>query len=147
MAVYIPAGRRRRRLLAAMAGALAVGLLAGGLIGRFSAPDVHDSVKAARARAHTVVDLLDSLPSEYEATRKGAPGKSDTTIQRSIGDIDRSLAAAIAKAPWLGSSTKRDLGAALSRLRSDAAAKLDAVSFAADVRRATGLVSASFGIS
>ena len=50
MALYVPAGRRRRNVILGLVGALIVGLIIGGVIGRVTAPTVSDRSRACRTR-------------------------------------------------------------------------------------------------
>ncbi len=48
MALYVPAGRRRRNFIIGLVGALIVGLIIGALLGRVSAPTVSDKVSSVQ---------------------------------------------------------------------------------------------------
>jgi len=103
MALYVSAGRRRRRLVGAAAGALLAGLLLGGLVGRFSAPTAADGAAEAKRSAAQASGLLDALPFHYEQMMAGEldpvsfQASLDDGIERASAQLDR----AVATAPWL----------------------------------------------
>jgi len=144
--VYIPAGKRRRRVAMVVAAGVVVGILLGLLIGRATAPGLSDGVSKARNAASTVVDALDSLPIEYERTLQGAAGKSDATFTASLDRVDHTLDDAIAKAEWFGPSAKQRLHAAVAKVRADAVARVSTSQFGDGVTAATRAVDDEFGI-
>lgn len=146
MAVYIPAGRRRRRVAVLVAVGVIVGVVVGLLVGRATAPDFHEGVSHARDRAGDVIDVLDSLPSEYAALHKGQAGKSTASILHGVDDADTKLRAAIGKAEWLGPSGKQRLHAGLETVRADVTSHAAPSKLEADVRAATKVIDDEFGI-
>jgi hypothetical protein len=118
VALYIPAAKRRRRLILLIGAGVVVGLLVGVLVGRLTAPGLSDGIHAAQSRAQRTTGLLESLPTEYEATQQGAQGKSAATFRQSLDQLDADLEAAIAKAKWLGPSARKRLRAAVATVRS-----------------------------
>lgn len=118
MALYIPAAKRRRRLFLMIAAGVVAGVVVGLLVGRLTAPGLTDGIHAAQSRAQRTTALLESLPTEYEATMSGAQGKSPATFRHSLDTLDADLDAAIAKARWLGPSARKRLHTAVATVRS-----------------------------
>lgn len=147
MAVYIPAGRRRRRAIGAAVALLIVGLVVGVLIGRWTAPTFTDGVSSARDRAHDVIDELNTLPGEYERLQSGAAGKSPATFEASIAHAHGTLDGAIAKATWFGPAAKAQMRAALDKLVDDTRRNVPAAELDQDVTTASALIADEFGIS
>jgi len=146
VAVYIPAGKRRRRIALLVVGGLALGMLLGVLIGRATAPSYSDGVASGRQAGADVVIALDSLPIEYSGTVQGAAGKSPQVFDASLSRIDMMLNDAIAKAKWFGPVGTGRLQAAVAILRRDTAAKVDPAQFAADVKTVVTTIQGEFGL-
>lgn len=147
MAVYIPAGKRRRRVAVLVVAAVIVGVVVGLIVGRATAPDLSEGVSHARGRAGEVIDVLDSLPSEYEALHNHQPGKSTASILHGVDDAETRLRAAIDKAEWLGPSGKQRLHASLDKVRADVTGHAPPSTLQADVRAATRVIDDEFGIA
>ncbi len=103
MSLYIPESRRRRRLLLYALGALAVGLLVGGLIGRLSAPSVQDQVNAVQGDAQATAAGLRVI-ALHDQAGVGAGG-TDLILQRTQTE----LADEFDRAPWLSQTTRSAL--------------------------------------
>src|ERR1700709_2801189 len=102
MAMYIPPGRKRRRLLLWIGASVVVGLVIGGILGRVTAPTVEDKVKGARDDAAAAVAQLQALPPEYEKQLSGSSefekgGGVDDALTRTRSQLDD----AISSAPWI----------------------------------------------
>lgn len=117
MAIYMPAGRRRRRAALAMGAAFVVGLVLGGLIGRLTAPSVEDRVGDVRSEARSVQGELQAMPINYEKELQ-----QETQFEQGGGVTDalararRQLDGALADAPWLGRDSRASARAALTTL-------------------------------
>ncbi len=108
MALYIPAGRRRRRTALATILALALGLGLGAVAGRVAAPTVGDQVRATRADARATAAGLRVLVLHDESgalANDQGDGGAGLVLQRTR----KGLTSAFAKAPWLGARDRTDL--------------------------------------
>src|SRR4051812_42832777 len=72
MALYVPAGRRRRNRAIALAATAVVAVVVGFLIGRVTAPTVDDRVSDVQADARAVVGTLAATPNEYRKEQAGS---------------------------------------------------------------------------
>ena len=103
MALYIPEGRRRRRLLIAASGALVLGLVVGGLAGRLSAPSIQDRVTTVRSDAQQTSAGLRVI-ALHDSAGTGSGGAA-LVLRRTRTE----LAAEFAKAPWMSKATRTAL--------------------------------------
>jgi len=121
MALYIPAGARKRRTVLIALGAVAVGLLLGFGIGRTTAPTPTEKIRSAQADAREVSSGLRVLALHDEAgaiaTRGSGDGGASLVLDRAHDD----LRTAIQAAPWISQREADKLLAALATLsaRSD----------------------------
>ncbi|MEO7555691.1 MAG: hypothetical protein ABIV94_03690 [Acidimicrobiales bacterium] len=118
MALYIPAGRRRGRLVIAAAVALALGLLVGVLVGRSAAPSLEDRVASVRADARQTAAALRVvvLHDETPGVDKGQTGDGGTDLV--LTRVRDELAREIHDAVWLPEATGRSLLDDIDALRS-----------------------------
>jgi len=147
MALYIPAGRRRRRLIVAVAVAAVVGLLAGWAIGRAGAPSIDDRASSVRSGAQRVDARLLALPIEYEKVLAGDPqyangGGPADSLTGIVADTQRLASDAV----WLSDGQRAAVVAAVDRARTTAIDRADASAFAAAVDQATSSVETTFGL-
>jgi hypothetical protein len=114
LALYVPQARRRRRTLSLAAATAIVGLAAGGVLGRVSAPTVSERVAAVRADARDTASGLRviSLHGEAGVDAAGAGG-ADLVLKRT----GEELAAEFDDAPWLAAETKKRLLTGLAELK------------------------------
>ncbi len=110
MALYVPEGRRRRRLLVAAVSALVLGLVLGGLVGRLSAPSLTDRVRAVQDRAHTTSAGLRVISLHTQA----GTGAGGATLE--LKTTKDELEAEFRDAPWLSTATKTALLDQLAQL-------------------------------
>jgi len=111
MALYVPQSRRRRRLVVAATTTAVIGLVAGGAVGRLSAPGVADRVASVRAEAKDTASGLEVISLHAEATSVGAGG-IDLVLARTA----RELADEFDRAPWVDSGQRRIVLQALTAL-------------------------------
>jgi hypothetical protein len=116
VALYIPAGQRRRRTIVTAAIALLLGVAIGVFVGRGSAPSLDDQIHAVQADARQTAAGLRVLAfhDQSGAIANGAPGNggADLVLQRTRTELDHEFA----RAPWLGRSQRDDLDHALDAL-------------------------------
>lgn len=147
MALYIPAARRRNKLLITGAVAALIGLGAGVGIGRATAPKVADVAAAAKGSVKVVTGQLRSLPLEYDkatadpASRAGFDASLAAGLQRAQDNLD----AAFADAPWVDASTRNRLRAGIDAIGAAAAANVPSAEFARAVEDAASTIDAAFG--
>jgi len=146
MAMYIPPGRRRRRLLLSVLAAVVVGLVIGVIVGRVTAPTVEDRVAEVRDTAAGAIGQLQALPFEYEKQLSGDQqfeqgGGVDDALARTRDELDR----AIADAPWLTGVQIDAVHAAIDDLRSAAREPVSPDDFETQVGQATDAITAVFG--
>lgn len=110
MALYVPEGRRRRRLLVAASGALVLGLVVGGLVGRLSATSVTDQVRTVQDDAHATSASLRVI-AIHDQQGTGAGGTALVLTR-----TRKALTAELSKAPWLSAATNDALLAQLATL-------------------------------
>lgn len=102
MALYVPAGARRRRLILTVVAGLVVGLALGFVLGRSTAQGLGDRVDAVKAQAADAATALERIPIEYEQAVAGEGGESTDTIRGAIERAGDQLDDAYAEAIWFG---------------------------------------------
>src|SRR3954454_6340357 len=120
MALYVPAGRRRRRIIGGLVLAVALGLLLGFGLGRLTASSTSDDVSSLQDQARSAVGALQSAPTEYAQAAAGAPPESENGGGASPASnrVERQAEDALAAAPWLGPASRKAALAALGDVRS-----------------------------
>jgi gas vesicle protein len=146
MAMYIPPGRKRRRLLIWITASVIVGLVIGGILGRVTAPTVDDKVQSVRDDAAAAVAQLQALPIEYEKQISGSKefakgGGVDDALARTRSQLDD----AIGNAPWLGPSQIDEVHKAIDDLRKDAQQQVSGAEFQHNLDQATETITNVFG--
>ncbi|MCU1461348.1 MAG: hypothetical protein JWO37_1423 [Acidimicrobiales bacterium] len=101
MALYIPAGRRRRRAIGLIVAAFVVGLVAGWIGGRASSPSVEGRVKSVRSEARQTAAGLRvvALHDQTGAVAQPTPGDAgtDLVLRRTRTELDHEFR----RAPWV----------------------------------------------
>lgn len=147
MAVYISAGRRRRRIYLAAGVSALVALLVGLAIGRLTAPTPDHEAKGAKDSAKVVTGQLQALPIHYEQVSKGEIDRAgyyaslDAALTKATADLDQ----AMQNAAWLDAATKTKLKAGLRDIRALADRNAPPTEFAATVQREVAQIDAAFG--
>ena len=147
MAIYVPAGRRRRRAALALGAAVVVGIVVGVLVGRFTASSVDDSVADVRSEARSVQGELQATPINYEKELQG-----ETQFEEGGGVADalararRQLDSALADAPWLGRDSRASARAALTGLSEARQSQVPSEEFSRLVTRASDQIGQVFGL-
>jgi hypothetical protein len=117
MALYVPAGARRTRLILIGVLALIVGLLVGFGVGRATSPGLEDEVTDVQGLALDAVAALRRIPIEYEQAVAGEGGESTDTITGAIDRADELLDDAYAEAIWLPDDAHEATDPAFDELR------------------------------
>jgi hypothetical protein len=146
MAMYIPPGRRRRRLLLSIGVAVVIGLGVGVIIGRATAPTVDDRVGEVRDAAAAAVAQLQALPIEYQKQASGdqqfkGGGGVDDALARTRSELDD----AVSEAPWLTGVQIDAVHGAVDDLRTAARSGADPSDFETQTRQAVDTITAVFG--
>jgi hypothetical protein len=140
------ATRQRRRMIALAVAALAVGLIAGLLIGRATASDVSDAVNASKDRGRALAAALRTLPLEYEQARSGS-GENQAGIEDTVKRVSDQAATAIAKAPWLGPTDRATVTSAMQAVVDAVRRKASTDEFQRTVEAAASVVEDVFAVS
>ena len=147
MAIYVPASRRRRNVVAVAALALVVGGLAGAVIGRATAPSVNGRVRTAQEHGRTVAAQLRVLSLHEEAgaasLAAGADAGAGFALRRARADLERALG----EAPWILGSERGRLLDGVDALRRQLAATPDNAAFADATNRVAGEIESAFGLA
>ena len=147
MALYIPAARRRRRLVTTAAVAATIGLGVGVGVGRVTAPSPASSAAEAKDNARRVTGQLRSLPLEYGKALNdpGSRTAFDASLAAGLQRADDALGAAFADAPWIDGEVRAGLRSRVSALGPLAERNVDPAEFEAAVAAAADAVAAAFG--
>jgi len=147
MALYIPAGRRKRHLVLVALAALVLGLVLGGVAGRASAPTAADQAAEAKQKADRVAGQLQALTIHYDQVAKGEIDKAsfqaslDAGLARAQTDLDD----AMTQAPWLDGKARDALRAEVQGVSGLAARDAPAAEFDAAVAHAAAAIKVAFG--
>jgi uncharacterized membrane-anchored protein YhcB (DUF1043 family) len=147
VAIYMPAGRRRRRAALALGAALVVGLVVGVLVGRFTAPSVDDRVADVRSEARSAQGELQAMPINYEKELQGeAQFEGGGGVADALARARRQLDAALADAPWLGRESRASARAALITLSDARRSRVPPEEFSRLVTQGSDLIGQVFGL-
>lgn len=147
MALYMPASRRRRRLVLGLVAALVVGGVIGALIGRGLAPSLGDRVGDVQEQARAVGSELRAMPINYEKERAGsaefrAGGGVADALDRAHAELQSALDAAV----WLGPSARSEAETAFTAVVDARRRRVPPTRFDAVVQRSADRIDAVFGI-
>ena len=115
MAVYVPAARRRRRLLVFVGVALVAGLVLGALVGRATAPTVGDRISSVQEDARRTAAALRVLALHDESgaiSNQAGNGGADLVLTRTGAELRKEFDAA----PWITTAQRAALLGALADL-------------------------------
>jgi hypothetical protein len=147
MALYVPAGRRRRNLAIALIATALVAVVVGFLVGRVTAPTVDDRVSDVQADARAVVGTLAATPNEYRKQQSGSSEfRAGGGVADALADARRDLDAALDDAPWLGTSQRAAAAAALGDVIDAEKASVSEGDYERAVEQASSRIEAVFGI-
>ena len=108
MALYIPASRRRRRVIVVGVAALVAGILIGLLVSRVATPSIDDQVGSKQREAEQLIARLDGLNLEYQ--QSGAAGASGEDAREGALDAARGISAdtqdLVDDLPWLSDAQR-----------------------------------------
>jgi hypothetical protein len=148
MAIYVPAGRRRRRLYVVGAAALVVGLVVGLVIGRATSDSLDDQVSSAQDRGRAVSSQLRVVAVHQEAdTASAAAANAGQSAQFALNRARTQLASACRKAPWIPASRCQELDRTLGGLATRAPTDSALPDFGQAVEAAASDVDAAFGVT
>jgi hypothetical protein len=144
VALYVPPSRRRRRTVLLAGACIVAGLVVGGVLGRVTAPSVHDRVSDSQEQARQIAAGLRVLSlhirSGAASTEADGEAGTDLVLRRTSEDLQR----AFSDSPWISpsqqASVRHELDAlsALTDRTSDEFA-VAADGLAADIEVAFGL--------
>jgi hypothetical protein len=147
MALYVPAGRRRRNLIVGLVAAVVIGLVIGGVVGRVTAPTVDDRVASVRDDARSIVGALAATPNEYAKERAGSTEfRAGGGVDQALGIVRQDLDRALGDAIWLDARDRSDLRRALAGLVAAARRGVPDREYAGLVDETTAGVERVFGI-
>jgi hypothetical protein len=147
MALYVPAGRRRRNLAIALIAIALVAVVIGFLLGRVTAPTVDDRVADVQADAREVVGTIAATPNEYRQEQSGSTEfREGGGVDQALAGARRSLDAVLDDAPWLGRALRREATDALDTVGTAARASVPAAQYSTAVTRASARIEQVFGI-
>ena len=146
MALYISAGRRRRRIIITAAVALAVGLTVGFIVGRAMVTTPREQADSVATTGRDLATRVDALTIEYEQAVDGSGDSVAKGVTEPLVGIDRDLRAVLAKAPWLGAEARTVLLATLAKLRADATSGMPAARFASSSADVSKLIRSTLGV-
>lgn len=147
MALYIPAGRRKRNALLVAGAALVLGLVLGWAIGRAQAPSVADKVASVQRDADDLVTRVGALPIEYEQGFAGTGDSIDKGVLVPVGTIQRDTVTLLDRAPWISQSGRNAALDAVASVKQAASDKVRPLRFATVVRLAQADLRKAFGRS
>ena len=146
MALYISAGRRRRRVIITAALALVLGLTVGFLLGRGMVTTPREQADSVAATGRDLATRVDALTIEYEQAIAGSGDSVAKGVTEPLVGIERDLRAVLAKAPWLGTAARTSLLAKLRGLRTDATSGMSAAKFASSTADVSKLIRSTLGV-
>jgi hypothetical protein len=148
MALYVPAGRRRRRLIIGLVLAGVIGVVLGFGLGRVTATTTSDDVTSVQDQARNAVGALQSTPTEYAQAAAGGTAEfaNGGGASAGINRVEAAIKDALDAAPWLGPASRAAALKAVADVRSVAARKGSPDEFATAVSDAADQLEQIFGI-
>jgi hypothetical protein len=131
MALYVPAARRRRRIVGFTVAALVLGLLIGALLGRATAPTVDDRLASVRKNAQQTAAGLRVIAIHDEsntASNQSANSGADLVLKETRSELENEFD----DAPWITPAQREALLKSLDKLEAQADRKSDGFGKAAD---------------
>ena len=149
MALYIPAGRRRRRLVLTAVGGLVAGLLLGVALGRLTATNAAADAIAAKQAAGRVTGQLRAFPVHYDEAARGQIDRAGykVSLNAGLGLADEVLVVAMDRAAWIEPAGRDQLRRQISGLRDLAARDGAADEFETATNNAIATINSAFGIA
>jgi hypothetical protein len=134
-------------MILALVGALVVGLVLGGVVGRLTAPSVSDKVASVQDSARAVVARVRSTPNEYAQQLRGSNEfRGGGSVLDALNGARTSLRSAASDAVWLGRSQRTALDASLDPVVTAARDKVPADRYSQVVEAAAKRIETAFGI-
>ena len=131
MALYVPAARRRRRIVIFTVVALVLGLVLGLLVGRVTAPTVDDRLASVRKSAQQTAAGLRVIAIHDESdtvSNQTANSGADLVLKQTRSELKREFD----DAPWITLAQREALLKSLDELEAQPDRKSDAFGKAAD---------------
>jgi hypothetical protein len=148
VALYVPAGRRRRNIILGLVGAVIVGLIIGAVLGRVTAPTIDDKVSSVQDTVRAVTARIRATPIEYEKQLNGSTEfRGGGTVAQSLSDAQQSLNGALDDAVWMGGSQRNEIKGSMAALLATAKSKTSAARYEKLAEETAAALESSFGIS
>ena len=131
MALYVPAARRRRRVIIFTVAALVVGLVLGLLVGRVTAPTVDDRIASVRKDAQQTAAGLRVIAIHDESntvSNQSANSGADLVLKETRSELEHDFG----RAPWITLAQRETLLKALDELEAQPDRTSDAFGTAAE---------------
>lgn len=116
MALYVPAGARRRRTTLIAVAAVVTGVVIGFLAGRTSAPTAADQIRSVQGDARETAAGLRVISLHDEAGALPTSGSTDGDTQLVLDRTKEQLAGEFDRAIWIGEDERSRLRRELDRL-------------------------------
>src|SRR5262249_31944530 len=138
MALYIPAGRRRRRMATVVAVTALVSVLVGLAIGRLTAPTAADQARQAKEVVTQITGQLNALPIHYEQAAKGETDQAAcaASLAAALDRVDSDLSVALGDADWMDDAAKNGVRQKVGAVRAAADASASPADFQTAVDQA-----------
>ena len=145
MALYISAGRRRRRLVGTAAVTAILGLFVGLLVGRSTVTTPGERARSVAASGRDLATRIDALTIEYEQAISGTGDSVSKGVSVPLVGIKKDLRAVLDGAPWIGTATRASLIAKVDELRTDATSGMSPNSFDVATADTSKLIRSTLG--
>jgi hypothetical protein len=145
MAIYVPRARRRRNAIMIGAAGLVLGVVAGALAGRSSAPTVEDRVGSVRREAKEIASELRVVSLHESESGASLTGGGDAGAELALRRAETELRALFRRAPWVPAKNAGQLIADTTTLRSEAPAQARSEEFGQEVDALADHIESTFG--